>query len=194
MTASLALDTFRRLIQQVEEIEAVAVAIESTRPDAAPVLRRSAYVLAVAAIDTYFHEQAARLLWDAARAGSAHAARVANYLQSVSASDVSGPFGEGYIRMRLSYRTLVAPKGVDAVMTAWGADPDALWRSYCFASGTRPDRERRKLELFYDRRNQIAHEGDWDFVQLDFRPMAQAHLADCVSAATGLAEGFDLLI
>jgi hypothetical protein len=194
MAASFALAVFNRLIEQVDQIELVAKQMDETDPPAARVLRRSALVLAVAAIDTYFHEQAATRLRHAALLGAPHDARVANFLRNVSAGEVSGAAGESYIRLRLSFMTLVAPSRVDAAITAWGGDPETVWREYCFARGSRTDRERRQLELLYDRRNQIAHEGDWDSVQLDFRTMTQSHLDDCVTALRGLATGIDAVL
>lgn len=194
MSTSLALDVFNKLIGQVHEAESVASGIEVSNPQTASIIRRSAYVLAVAALDTYFHEQAARRLFAAAQLGSPDDSRVASYLQSVAAADVAGPSGESYIRMRLSYKTLVAPRGIDAAITAWGGVPEDLWRDFSFALASRPDRERRQLELLYDRRNQIAHEGDWDIVQLDFRQMTTTHLKDCIGGVTRIAGGFDGLI
>lgn len=190
--SSLALDVFRRLVSQVEEVEASAKRAEkSGYGTAAPVLRRAGYVLAVAAIDTFFHEQAVRLLLQAAQATPGGASRVANYCQSVSATDVSGALAESHIRLRLSYRTLVGPRAIESMLVATGRDAAAVWHSVAFAVGSRPDRVQLQLQLFYDRRNQVAHEGDWDFVQLDFRPMDQTHLADCVRFATELAEAMD---
>ena len=75
-----------------------------------------------------------------------------------------------------------------------GLDPAAVWRECAFALGTRPDRLRLQLDLFYDRRNQIAHEGDWDIVQLDFRQMDKVHLFDCVRYAAQLAEAMDAVL
>lgn len=191
----LALDVFNRLISQVDEIEAAATRAEADGFAAtAPILRRSGFVLAVASIDTYFHEQAARLLTAAAARSPAEAIVVANYAQSVSASDVSGPAGENHIRFRLSYRTLVVPRSIDTAMTAAGIDMKTVWRDTAFALGTRPDRLRLQLELFYDRRNQIAHEGDWDSVQLDFRNMEKAHLTDCTEYASKLTHAMDPLL
>jgi enamine deaminase RidA (YjgF/YER057c/UK114 family) len=193
--SSLALDIFNRLISQVDEVEAAAARAEADGFAAtAPILRRSGFVLAVASIDTYFHEQATRLLTAAALRSATEARTVANYAQSVSANDVSGPSGESHIRMRLSYKTLVSPRNVDAAMTAAGIDMSAVWRDTAFALGTRPDRLRLQLELFYDRRNQIAHEGDWDLIQLDFRKMERAHLEDCTRYASGLSRSIDSLL
>lgn len=193
--SSLALDVFRRLLEQVEEVEKAATRGEADgHSDAAPILRRSAFVLAVAGIDTYFHEQAARLLYASAKSSQIDAARVAAYIGRISATDASGVSGESYIRMGMSYKTLVAPSGIDSAITAWGGDPVAAWRDSAFALGTRPDRLRLQLELIYDRRNQIAHEGDWDRVQLDFRVMERVHLADCVRHLTEVAESIDILL
>ena len=194
MAGSFALAVFDRLIEQVDQIEAVAKQMDTTNPESAPVLRRSALVLAVAALDTYFHEQAAVRLREAALRGTPHDARVANFLRNVSAADVSGPAGESYIRLRLGFMTLVAPNRIDATIAAWGGDVPTIWRDYCFGRGSREDRERRQIELLYDRRNQIAHEGDWDPIQLDFRPMTQSHLDDCVTALRSFAEGIDLVL
>jgi hypothetical protein len=193
--SSLALDIFNRLISQVDEIEAAAArAATDGFAATAPVLRRSGFVLAVASIDTYFHEQATRLLTAAALRSAAEATVVANYAQNVSGSDVSGTAGESHIRMRLSYKTLVSPKSIDAAMTAAGIDPSIVWRDTAFALGTRPDRLRLQLDLLYDRRNQIAHEGDWDLVQLDFRNMEKAHLDDCTRYASTLTGAMDPLL
>ncbi|MGG7451498.1 hypothetical protein ACQ3HE_11415 [Plantibacter auratus] len=194
MSASFALAVFERLIEQVDHVEAVAKEMDESNPPSASVLRRSALVLAVAAIDTYFHEQAAMRLRAAALQGAPHSARVSNFLKNVSAGDVSGAQGESHIRLRLSFMTLVAPSRIDAAITAWGGDPVVVWQNYCFAKGSRTDRERRQLELLYDRRNQIAHEGDWDSIQLDFRPMTQSHLDDCVVALRSLAAGIDAVL
>lgn len=50
------------------------------------------------------------------------------------------------------------------------------------------------LEIFYDRRNQIAHEGDWDSVQLDFGSMQKAHLADSTQYVVTVASAIDPLL
>ena len=193
--SSLALDIFNRLISQVDEIEAAAARAETDGFAArAPILRRSGFVLAVASIDTYFHEQATRLLTAAALRSGSEAIVVANYAQSVSASDVSGAAGESHIRMRLSYKTLVSPRSIDAAMTAAGIETSIVWRDTAFVLGTRPDRLRLQLDLLYDRRNQIAHEGDWDLVQLDFRNMEKAHLDDCTHYASMLTRSMDPLL
>src|SRR3712207_6962042 len=75
--------TLFRSVEQVEEIEAAAVRAESEGfGSTAPILRRSAFVLAVASIDTYFHEQATRLLTATAAKGSTRSEEHTSELQS----------------------------------------------------------------------------------------------------------------
>ena len=193
MSASAALSIFNRLQEQVDGIHQIARQVDVSDGQVAQSLRRSAYVLAVAALDTYFHEVAAVKLASAVSRAQHEAARVANYVQNVSAVNLTSASGPSYIRLRLSYKTLVAPRSVDAVIAAWGDDPMDVWMQYSLGQNSRPDRERRRLELVYDRRNQIAHEADWDSIELDFRDMSETHLVDCLTAVRQVAAGFDLL-
>lgn len=189
---SLALDIFERLIGQVDQVEVAAFRAERDGHfEDAPILRRSAFVLAVASIDTFFHEHAVDLLRAAALRSGSDAVSVANYCKSVSATDVAGPYGEEHIRMRLSYKTLVSPRSIDTALGAAGLDFESIWRHTAFELGTRPERLRIQLELLYDRRNQIAHEGDWDYIQLEFRNMERAHLKDCTTNLRTLARTMD---
>lgn len=188
---SLALDVFDRLMDQVEGIRDVAArAGESGHLDVVPSLLRSAYVLTVAAFDTYMHEQGVRILAECASKERAEAIRVAEYL-SRKVEQVEGASGESHVRLALTYKTLVAPESIGKLLTAAGVDDTDLWLRAAFAIGTRPDRLRLQLQLIYDRRNQIAHEGDWDFVQLDFRAMELAHLTDCIDHVKGLVRAID---
>jgi hypothetical protein len=195
MPSSIALDTFRLLIDQVTEVEKAAARADADGYlDTAPILRRSGLVLAVAGLDTFFHEQAVRLLCNAASVSPADANRVAGYIGRLDAAILAGPSKESYIRLGLSYKTLVSPRNVDGVLAASGLVPDDIWREAAFQLGSRPDRLRTQVELFYDRRNQIAHEGDWDFIQLSFRKVEQVHLSDCVNRLTELAEAMDSIL
>ncbi len=192
MVSSPALETFERLIFQVDQIEEIAQAMEvEGQRDRAQIIRRSGFVLGVASIDTYFHEHAIAHLTGAAQRSNAEAVSVANYCKSVSAAQVSGTAGASFIRLRLSYKTLVAPRSVNRALVAAGLDEAAMWQNTSFAMGTRPDRLQLQLDLLYDRRNQIAHEGDWDSVQLDFRPMERAHLHDCTTFLKALARAMN---
>lgn len=192
MPASLALNIFHRLLDQVAEIEKVASQLEAeSQDDVASILRRSGYVLAVAALDSYFHERGIELLAAHARLGAVQAGDVAKYVRNVSGADVSGPQGENYIRLQLSFKTLASPSSIDSFLAAIGKDANAVWLSVAFALNNRQDRIRRLSELVYDRRNQIAHEADWDVTKLDFRPMGRANLSDCVDHIRALVEAFD---
>lgn len=90
--------------------------------------------------------------------------------------------------------TLVDLKRIGVAIEAPGGDPFTVSRDYCFAKGSRPGREGRQLELLDDRRNQIAHEGDRDSVQLGSCPMKQSHLDNCVVVLRSLARGFDVVL
>lgn len=195
MAASLALNIFHRLLDQVAEVEAVATRMEEdTQADSAPILRRSGYVLAVAALDSYFHERGIELAAARAKIGAVEAGEIANYVKNVSAAEVSGQHGESYIRLRLSFKTLASPSAIDSLLTALGKDAEAVWLSVAFSLNNRPDRLRRLSDLIYDRRNQIAHEADWDVARLDFRPMERANLSDCVEHIRSLVEVFDSIL
>jgi hypothetical protein len=159
-----------------------------------PVMRRSAYVLSVAAVDSYFHERGSELLRTHALKGAPEAGQVSTYVQGITATDAAGPIGDGLIRYRLSYKTLVAPTSVDKLLSVCGYDTDDLWLRAAIATGSRPDRMRRLTEIVYDRRNLIAHESDWDSIQLDFRPMHLGHVNECREHVIALVETFDTLL
>jgi hypothetical protein len=193
--SSPAYAVFERLEHQVQMIrQAAARDLAAGHLDAAPPILRSCIVLTVAALDTYMHEQGVRLLGLRAHVGPAEATSVAGYLGGVNAADITGPSAQGRIRLRLSYKTLVAPDKIDALFTAVGERPDDIWLEAALALGTRPDRLRLQTQLQYDRRNQIAHEGDWDSVNLDFHPLADAHVNDCISWVSKLVHQFDALL
>jgi hypothetical protein len=187
---------FDRLVQQVDEVKAAAGREQAAgHTTTGPVLLRSAIVLTVAAFDTYVHERGLALLRDYAARGNTEAQSVATFLGGgVTPSDVSGASAELFIRYRLSYRTLVAPNKVDEVFKASDVDHERTWLLASIAMGSRPDRVRALVQLPYDRRNQIAHEGDWDSVALDFRPIEQAHVDDCVSHLRSLVTEFDKVL
>lgn len=192
MTAN-PIDVFRKLIAQVEEIRAAALREEAAGFSASgPILRRSGFVLAVAALDTYFHEVGIRLLRKQALSGPSEAQTVARYLGRVEVDSVCGPNGDGYIRLGLSYKTLVAPDSIEKLLAAGGIDSATVWLESALQLGSRPDRLKKTLEIVFDRRNQIAHEGDWDVYQLAFRPMEEAHLKDCVRHVTDIVETIDV--
>jgi hypothetical protein len=195
MATSLARDIFDRLLEQIGEVvEAADSAEAGGSPSVASAVRRSGYVLTVAALDSYFHERGIQLLVGRARSGTGRAQAVANYLQSVSGSELQGQYGESHIRLRLSFKTLASPNAIDGLLSAAGLDATAKWLSVSFALNSRPDRVRRLLDLLYDRRNQIAHEADWDVGRLDFRPMAQAHLSDCLVHVRDIVHRFDEIL
>lgn len=187
-----ALKVFHHLLNQVAAIQSAAEREESAGfANSVPVLRRSGFVLSVAALDTYFHEQGVSTLRLHALKGAEQAQKVARYLGRADQQQLVGTDGVNYIRLGISYKTLVAPKAIDQMLEASGLDPEAIWLRAALKLGTRPSRLRMSLELVFDRRNQIAHEGDWDFVQYDFRTMEGVHLTDCLTQVRQVCESFD---
>ena len=161
--------------------------------DALPTLYRCCIVLTVASFDSYMHEQGNRLLFARGQLGGADAVAVGGYL-SASAADISGPYGQGYVRLGLSVKTLVDPNKVDALLTAADLDAPDIWLKTAIALGERPDRLRRKLQLQYDRRNDIAHAGDWDSAALAQRACTETHALDCRKCIQDIVSEIDGVI
>ncbi|WBU38446.1 hypothetical protein [Homoserinibacter sp. YIM 151385] len=191
MPTTLAMDIFRRLMTQVDEVESAAAEADLRGAIAGPILRRSGYVLTVAALDSYFHERGIEMLATYARSGTTPSVTVANYVGSVAATVLAGPTAESHVRLRLSFKTLVAPDKIDSMIIASGRDPGPVWMNVAMDVASRPDRLRRLSELVFDRRNQIAHEADWDVGRLDFRPMYKSTLDECREHVTTIVEGFE---
>jgi hypothetical protein len=180
--ASTAFGLFARATAQVRELKSVATREEAAgRTFAADAIRRAALALSVASLDSYVHERGVELLTARALTGPAEATAVAEYLgHGLTAADVTGTSAEGLVRYGLSYKTLVAPGRLDELFNACGLDPAAVWLRIAVGLGSRPDRVRRQTELLYDRRNQIAHESDWDPIAFDFRTITEQHVSDCM--------------
>ncbi|WP_062530881.1 hypothetical protein [Demequina rhizosphaerae] len=191
MSRSVALAAFDRLIGQAEELERVASALDVDDPVGAPIVRRSGFVLAVAALDSFFRAIGEERLRHAAACGGASVGAVASYLERVSSAELGTDARDSLIRYRLGFKTLVSPQSVDRLIKAWGGDPEEVWFAVALAEGSRPDRVRREIDLINDRRNQIAHEGDWDAAQFGFRRMTTIHLTDCTAALRAHANAFD---
>ncbi len=192
--SSPAFRVFERLDAQVAAIRNVAVREVAGGFHTAPVLYRACIVLMVAAFDSYMHEQGVRLLKAHAASAPGAARQVVSYIGGLSIGEITGPEAEGLIRYRLSYRALVGPPKVDELLSAAGLDADSVWLKVSVALGSRPDRTRLQLQLQYDRRNQIAHEGDWDSIAFDTRAIEPAHVGDCVKCVTELVKQFDVVL
>lgn len=192
---SAAYTVFERLTEQVDELRSAATVEKAAgRPSTAASMRRACIVLTIASLDTYVHERAGPLLKTRAAVGPTEAAGVANYLQDVSAAEVTGETSEAVIRWRLSYKTLAAPYALDKLLTVLGLEADTVWRDTALAAGSRPERLKSLTQVQYDRRNQIAHEGDWDHVAFDFRRVSDDHVADCLEHVRMLVTHLDAVL
>lgn len=189
--SSQALRIFERLVEQVGVLDATAREAEVRGNRAASeACLRSGIVLLVAAVDAYFHERGVEMLVARALVSQDAAKAVADFA-GLTVDDVTGPAAPGLLRLNLSYKTLQSPEKVDKLLEACGVNGAKVWLHATASSGSRPDRARLQLKLQIDRRNQIAHEGDWDPSAVDFRAIAFTHLEDCVGAIVPLIRSID---
>ena len=180
---------FDLLVQQVVDLRSLGAQLGPTGP-AGPA-HRAAVVLTVAALDTYMHERGRTALFARASASPDGATKVAGYLKGLDPSDIMGDRAEVLIRYRLSFKTLQSPTAIDECMQVAGADPAEVWRLVGIDTGEREQRLRNALDLAVDRRNQIAHEGDWDFVQVAQRHVSESHVDDTLRCITRLVDGLE---
>lgn len=166
---------------------------EAGNAEASEVIHRLCIVLLISAFDTYMHEQGARLLDRHQRTTPEARERVQQYL-GLDESVLRGESANGYIRLGLSYKTLVAPASLNKIFRACGLDPDRIWRDLAVAKQSRPDHMQAQLQLQYDRRNQIAHNADWDSIETDFRHITRSHVADCYRSLDDIIDGLESIL
>jgi hypothetical protein len=157
--------------------------------DAAQSIYRACVVLAVSALDAYMHERAAEVFTTAVQTPEA-AHSIATYLSS-NINQLHPPGVASIVRYRLSFKTLVAPNAIDQVIQASGSDPKQVWQAIGMALGSRESRLRNMLDLQVDRRNQIAHEADWDPARLAFRRISAVDVRDCIDCIEKAVNGID---
>lgn len=153
---------------------------------------RACLVLIVASLDTYVHEKAAELYNAALQGPTPPATQMSTYL-GIPAQDLQQGQNQNLslIRYRLSFKTLVVPEKIDKAIEASGVSAAAIWQSMAIDSYTRESRLRNALQLQVDRRNQIAHEGDWDIIAFDFRHISSSHVHDRAKCVNDVVEGLE---
>lgn len=187
-----AVTVFDRLCKQVDELRSAAnQELAQGHATTAASMCRACIVLSIAALDTYMHESGVELLDARAKKGTTDATAVAGYLGSVTVTDLAGPTAQGLIRLQLSYKTLVAPPAIDALLKAADCNETTVWMATAAAAGSQPNRLRTLTQVQYDRRNQIAHEGDWDPVAFDLRHVSDDHVGDCLGHVRTLVSNMD---
>jgi len=192
--ASAALGTFDRLHDEATKLKDTARREHAAGyPKHAASCLRSAIVLAVAAVDTYFHEQGVRLLLSHLN-GPLSTAGAVQAFTGLANTQLTGPSATGLVRWKLSYKTFQSPVKIDDLFRACGLDAEDIWLRSTVAYGSRPDRVRLSVQLQTDRRNQIAHEGDWDPVALQLRAITETHVDDCVGCLGPLVRHMDTIL
>ncbi|QRY83756.1 hypothetical protein JVY00_18205 [Tsukamurella tyrosinosolvens] len=183
------IEIFRELINQVNRIQTAASAGDDAV--SAP-LFRSALVLTVAAIDTYVHEIGTIALNDHWRVGDRSA--ICDYLNFPEERSADDALGADEIRYALSSKTLVSPQRIEELVQCCGQLPSTLWRSVAIKNASKPGKIKTHLQLVYDRRNQIAHAGDWNPVEVEFYPISSVNVDDCKMVARQVVYGIDSLL
>jgi hypothetical protein len=186
--ASAAYNLYGRLSKRIEELHALCK--EAGRGETQESIYRACLVLTVASLDAYVHEKAAELYSAALRGPTPPATKMSTYL-GVPAQNLQQASRLSLIRYRLSFKTLVFPDKIDEAIEASGVSAPTVWRSIGIDSGARESRLRNALQLQVDRRNQIAHEGDWDVIDFDFRHISSSHVYDCAKCISGVVEGLE---
>lgn len=151
---------------------------------------RACIVLTVSALDTYVHEKAAEVYDTTLKGPTPPTAQMSAYL-GIPAKQLAQPATISLIRYRLSFKTLVTPTKIDDAIAAGGVSASAVWQAIGIGTGSRESRLRNSLQLQVDRRNQIAHEGDWDLIAFDFRHISPSHVQDCRKCIGGVVDGLD---
>jgi hypothetical protein len=191
MTHPRPLQLFNDLKSRVSALEALGKKQQlAGSTSEAESIFRACIVLTVSAFDAFMHEKASELFLTKSASSPQVALSVAAYLNT-SANRVIAPDAASVVRYHLSFKTLVATYAIDKVISTAGNDSAATWRDIGILRGHRESRLRNSLDLFVDRRNQIAHEGDWDPASLELRHISETHVYDCQEAISAVAEGID---
>ncbi|MFF4715053.1 HEPN domain-containing protein [Streptomyces eurythermus] len=180
---------FLLLSSRVEALEDVAITqAEEGNAESAESIFRACVLLAVSSLDAFIHEKAVEIYLDRVVNSPATLPTIASYL-GVSPSDLQTATAASLIRYRLSFKTLVSPEKIDDAIDAGGSQSSSVWKAIGIATGARESRLRNALTLQVDRRNQIAHEGDWDPVDVTLRHISVSHSQDCRRCIKAVVDG-----
>jgi hypothetical protein len=151
---------------------------------------RACILLAVSSLDAYVHEKSAEIYLNRIAGAPSALSGIAGYLR-VTEAELRTAAAASLIRYRLSFKTLVTPEKIDEAIDASGVQSGDVWKSIGIATGARESRLRNALTLQVDRRNQIAHEGDWDPVDVDLRHISASHSQDCRRCIKAVVDGLE---
>ena len=181
---------FERLEEQISELASVGEATSNEiSVEARASVHRACIMLSLSALDAFMHEKAAQV-YSAIVSSRGPDAALSGYL-GVQVLRLQKADYESIVRYHLSFKTMVLPAAIDKAIEASGVVAADVWREIGIARGSRESRLRNMLDLQVDRRNQIAHEGDWDPASLDFRGITEMHFTECLNCIKETVAGID---
>ncbi|MFG3077877.1 HEPN domain-containing protein [Streptomyces sp. NPDC048225] len=180
---------FSLLNSRVEDLESVAILqSKAGSSGSAESIFRACVLLAVSSLDAFVHEKSVEIYLNRIATSPPALPAIASYLR-VSTSELQSATAASLIRYKLSFKTLVSPDKIDEAIDASGSQSSTVWKDIGIATGARESRLRNALDLQVDRRNQIAHEGDWDPVDVALRHISVSHSQDCRRCIKAVVEG-----
>lgn len=188
---SRAHEVFNQLIIQADELNSAAEdgIVQGSLADSC---RRAAFLFYIAGIDSFFGEIATEVATRKMRDGADqdYCSKLSNFL-GVSKEFLQGPQGEGYISYYMSFKTFLDPGKIDSMVEAVFSEtkPQRMWRHAAVLCGQSDKVLQAELSLKYDRRNKIAHEGDWDRIQYVPRPIHSHDVLGARKTALDVTQG-----
>lgn len=156
----------------------------------AETIYRSCIVLAASTVDAYVRAFAVDRLAGRCVVSQSDAQAVAAYIRATNnVGDLYPTPDTNLISYHLSFKTYTTAEAIDKVIEASGESPVAVWKNIGISAHSRESRIRMSLNALSDRRNQIAHEGDWDPVALEFRPIDRAVVLMAESSGKNVVSG-----
>ncbi|WP_167145843.1 hypothetical protein [Actinomyces sp. ZJ308] len=169
------------LLEQADELKKTALLVNLS-DDAKSACLRASYLFCVASVDSYFGE----LAYDAST-------RVVNYGEIGDLRRLADFLGVKFdvlqdergseridlkIRQEVDKMTLLKPDKIDRmILNIFGFDGsrqgDTVWHDIALLARSKYNSVRMQLDLIYERRNKIAHAGDWDMREFSFRPISE---------------------
>ena len=118
---------------------------------------------------------------------------VRKLVKLMNSSDPASSLATSIEKGKLQFASFQAPHKIEGAYKLVGVDdPFGAVAAAWPGPATSKDEIRNKLDRYYKRRNQIAHEGDLN-LQYNPRPMQPKYASDCRTFIAGLVERLDTL-
>lgn len=172
------------LLDQADELKETAL-LAGLEDSARSACLRASYLFCVASVDAYFGE----LAYDASTrvvnyGGTDDLRRLAEFLGvdfDVLQDERGTERADLKVRQEIDKMTLLKPEKIDRmILKTLGFDGsnqrDTIWHDIALFAHSRYNSVRLQLDLIYERRNKIAHAGDWDMREFSLRPISVEHV------------------